>query len=107
MRVLAAVAGRPCPFPCSFPCPTTEPEMPADALFQPFTFKGLHLPNRIVMAPMTRSMSPGGVSTPEMAGYYARRAGAQVGLIVSEGVGVERAVSVNSPNIPRFHGEAS
>jgi len=81
--------------------------MPADALFQPFTFKGLTLPNRIVMAPMTRSMSPGGVSTPEMAGYYARRAAAEVGLIISEGVGVERAVSVNSPNIPRFHGEAS
>ncbi len=81
--------------------------MPADALFQPFTFKGLHLPNRIVMAPMTRSMSPGGVPTPDVAGYYARRAGAQVGLIVSEGVGVERAVSVNSTSIPRFHGEAA
>jgi 2,4-dienoyl-CoA reductase-like NADH-dependent reductase (Old Yellow Enzyme family) len=80
--------------------------MPADALFQPFSFKGLHLPNRIVMAPMTRSMSPGGVATPEVAAYYARRAGAEVGLIVSEGTGVERAVSVTSPNIPRFHGEA-
>src|SRR6201990_1290936 len=26
--------------------------MPTDALFQPFSFKGLTLPNRIVMAPM-------------------------------------------------------
>ncbi|WP_372785403.1 NADH:flavin oxidoreductase [Phenylobacterium sp.] len=80
--------------------------MPADALFQPFTFKGLTLPNRIVMAPMTRGMSPGGVATPEVAAYYARRAAAEVGLIVSEGTGVERAVSLNSPNIPRFHGDA-
>ena len=80
--------------------------MPADALFQPFAFKGLTLPNRIVMAPMTRGMSPGGVATPEVAAYYARRAAAEVGLIVSEGTGVERTVSLNSPNIPRFHGEA-
>ena len=80
--------------------------MTADALFKPFTFKGLTLPNRIVMAPMTRSMSPGGVATPEVAGYYARRAAAQVGLIISEGTGIERAASLNSPNIPRFHGEA-
>ena len=68
--------------PARSPLPTTEPKMPADALFQPFTFKGLHLPNRIVMAPMTRSMSPGGVPTADVAGYYARRAAAQVGLIV-------------------------
>ena len=80
--------------------------MSADALFKPFTFKGLTLPNRIVMAPMTRSMSPGGVATPDVAAYYARRAAAEVGLIVSEGTGVERAASLNSPNIPRFHGEA-
>ena len=33
------------------------------SLFQPFTCKSLHLPNRIVMAPMTRSFSPGGVPT--------------------------------------------
>ena len=80
--------------------------MSADALFKPFTFKGLTLPNRIVMAPMTRSMSPGGVPSADVAAYYARRAAAEVGLIVSEGTGVERAVSVNSPNIPRFHGAA-
>ncbi len=80
--------------------------MSADALFQPFAFKGLTLPNRIVMAPMTRGMSPGGVATPEVAAYYARRAAAEVGLIISEGTGVERAASLNSPNIPRFHGEA-
>ena len=46
----------------------------AGTLFSPFTFKGLTLPNRIVMAPMTRSFSPGGVATAEVAAYYRRRA---------------------------------
>ena len=79
--------------------------MAADALFKPFTFKGLTLPNRVVMAPMTRSFSPGGVATEDVAAYYARRAAAQVGLIISEGTGVARPASLNDPNIPRFHGE--
>jgi len=78
----------------------------ADALFQPFEFKGLKLPNRVVMAPMTRSKSPGGVATEDVAAYYARRAAAGVGLIVSEGTGVARPASLNDPDIPRFHGEA-
>ena len=80
--------------------------MAADALFTPFTFKGLTLPNRVVMAPMTRSFSPGGVATPEVASYYRRRAQAGVGLIISEGTGVNRPASLNDPNIPRFYGEA-
>jgi 2,4-dienoyl-CoA reductase-like NADH-dependent reductase (Old Yellow Enzyme family) len=79
--------------------------MAADALFQPFAFKGLNLKNRIVMAPMTRSFSPGGVPTEEVAQYYRRRAAAEVGLIVSEGTGVNRPASLNDPNVPRFHGE--
>jgi 2,4-dienoyl-CoA reductase-like NADH-dependent reductase (Old Yellow Enzyme family) len=45
------------------------------------------------------------VATPEVAAYYARRAAADVGLIVSEGTGVARPASLNDPNIPRFHGE--
>jgi 2,4-dienoyl-CoA reductase-like NADH-dependent reductase (Old Yellow Enzyme family) len=79
--------------------------MAADALFQPFAFKGLTLRNRIVMAPMTRSFSPGGVATQDVAGYYRRRAEAEVGLIVSEGTGVDRPASLNDPNVPRFYGE--
>lgn len=81
--------------------------MASDVLFTPFTFKGLTLPNRIVMAPMTRSFSPGGVATEEVAAYYRRRAENQVGLIVTEGTGVDRPASLNDPNIPRFHGEES
>ncbi len=79
--------------------------MSTDSLFQPFTFKGLTLPNRVVMAPMTRSKSPGGVPTADVAAYYARRAGADVGLIITEGTGVARPVALNDPNIPRFHGQ--
>jgi 2,4-dienoyl-CoA reductase-like NADH-dependent reductase (Old Yellow Enzyme family) len=80
--------------------------MSIDALFQPFALNKLDLPNRVVMAPMTRSFSPGGVATRDVADYYARRAAAGVGLIISEGTGVARPASLNDPNVPRFHGEA-
>ncbi len=79
--------------------------MAADALFKPFDYKGLHLKNRIVMAPMTRSFSPGGVVTDDVVSYYRRRAENEVGLIVSEGTGVDRPISVNDANVPRFHGD--
>lgn len=78
--------------------------MSIDTLFQPFSFKGLKLPNRIVMAPMTRGFSPGGYPTEDVASYYARRAAAEVGLIISEGTGVARPASLNGANFPRFHG---
>ncbi|MBP5059203.1 NADH:flavin oxidoreductase [Pseudomonas chlororaphis] len=76
-----------------------------DILFQPFAFKGLRLRNRFVMAPLTRSFSPGGVATAEVAAYYRRRAEGEVGLIISEGTGVARPAALNDPNVPRFHGE--
>jgi len=51
-------------------------------LFEPFVLGGLSLPNRIVMAPMTRNRAAGTIP-PEMAAvHYSARAGA--GLIVSE-----------------------
>ena len=77
----------------------------AQPLFQPFTFKGLHLPNRIVMAPMTRSFSLGGVPTEAVAEYYRARASAAVGLIVSEGTVVQRPAASNDPNVPHFWGD--
>jgi 2,4-dienoyl-CoA reductase-like NADH-dependent reductase (Old Yellow Enzyme family) len=79
--------------------------MSLDALLKPFEFKSLKLPNRVVMAPMTRSFSPGGVATDDVAAYYRRRAEGQVGLIVTEGTGVARPASLNDANVPRFHGE--
>ena len=78
--------------------------MPVNALFRPFSCKSLKLQNRIVMAPMTRSFSPGGVVTPDVAEYYARRA--SVGLLVSEGTGIDRSAALNDADAPRFHGEA-
>ena len=67
--------------------------MSTDALFRPFTVKSMTLTNRIAMAPMTRSFSPGGVATPEVVDYYRRRAENGVGLIISEGTGVARPAS--------------
>ena len=78
--------------------------MSTDALFTPFSHKGLTLPNRVVMAPMTRGRSPGGVPTRQVAEYYAKRA-ADVGLLVSEGTGVGRPGSLNGASYPRFHGD--
>ncbi|WP_028536455.1 NADH:flavin oxidoreductase [Paludibacterium yongneupense] len=80
--------------------------MPTQALFSPFEYKSLTLKNRIVMAPMTRMFSPGGVANEAVADYYALRAAGDVGLIISEGTGVARAASLNEPNAPRFHGAA-
>ena len=78
-----------------------------EALFRPFVSEKLELSNRIVMAPMTRSFSPGGVPGANVADYYARRAEAQVGLIVTEGTVVNRPGAANDPNVPHFHGEAA
>ncbi|MGC5013787.1 alkene reductase [Streptosporangium sp. DT93] len=52
--------------------------------FSPFTLGGLQLPNRLVMAPMTRSRAyVDGIPSSLTALYYAQRASA--GLIVTEG----------------------
>ena len=77
-----------------------------DVLFQPFASPRLALPNRIVMAPMTRNMAPEGVPGPKNAEYYRRRAVGGVGLILSEGTVVHRPASRNLPHIPLFHSEA-
>jgi 2,4-dienoyl-CoA reductase-like NADH-dependent reductase (Old Yellow Enzyme family) len=69
-------------------------------LFSPFQHKSLSLPNRIVMAPMTRSKSPGGVPAEDVATYYRRRAEGGVGLIITEGTTVDRAGASNDENIP-------
>lgn len=56
-------------------------------LFSPLDLRGLQLPNRIVMSPMTRSRAGDGDVPNEMnAEYYTQRASA--GLIVTEGVQV-------------------
>jgi 2,4-dienoyl-CoA reductase-like NADH-dependent reductase (Old Yellow Enzyme family) len=75
------------------------------ALFRSFPFKGLTLPNRIVMAPMTRSKSPHGVPGPDVARYYRRRVEGGTGLIITEGTYIPRAEAGFDANVPRFYGE--
>lgn len=74
-----------------------------NALFEPITIRGMTVPNRIVMAPMTRSFSPDGIPTHEVLEYYQRRAAADVGLIITEGTTVGRGGASNDPRVPNFH----
>jgi 2,4-dienoyl-CoA reductase-like NADH-dependent reductase (Old Yellow Enzyme family) len=52
---------------------------------------------------MTREMAPGGVPTPDMAAYYARRAEGGVALVITEGAPPNAAGSFGS-RVPRFFG---
>ena len=54
--------------------------MDSHPLFQPFRLKSLELKNRIVMAPMTRSFSPGGVPISDVTDYHDRRTDLQMDL---------------------------
>jgi len=71
-------------------------------LFEQYKLKNLNLRNRVVMAPMTRNQSPGGVPTSEVVAYYSRRAKAEVGLIITEGIEVSHEASSAYPNVPRL-----
>ncbi|MDJ0973375.1 MAG: alkene reductase [Planctomycetota bacterium] len=64
--------------------------MAHDALFQPLDIGGVHVPHRILMAPLTRSRAkqPGDVPWELNATYYAQRASA--GLIVAEATSISR-----------------
>ncbi len=75
-----------------------------DPLFKPFSLKTLSVPNRFVMAPMTRSKSPGQVPTAEVAAYYRRRVEGGVGLIVTEGTVIDHPASDADAGVPRFYG---
>jgi N-ethylmaleimide reductase len=70
-------------------------------IFSPFRLGPLDLPNRVVMAPMTRNRAgPGNMPTALNATYYAQRAGA--GLIVSEATQVSPQ-GVAYPGTPGIH----
>ncbi|MFD3450612.1 NADH:flavin oxidoreductase [Streptomyces sp. NPDC058691] len=77
----------------------------ARALSRPFRLGRLTVPNRITMSPMTRSHSPGGIPGEDVAAYYARRAAAGVGLIITEGTYVGHPSAGEDAAVPRFHGE--
>jgi 2,4-dienoyl-CoA reductase-like NADH-dependent reductase (Old Yellow Enzyme family) len=80
-----------------------------EPLFQPLQVRGLSLANRVVMAPMTRNFSPGGVPGDDVAVYYRRRAEGGTGLLITEGVGVEHSASLGDAglgesNLPHMYG---
>lgn len=75
------------------------------ALFTPLDLGKLQLPNRIVMAPMTRTYSPGNIPNDTVVEYYRRRAEGGVGLIVTEGTFVGHDAASGYPNVPAFYGE--
>ena len=77
------------------------------SLFTPLTVGNLTLKNRIVMSPMTRQFSPGGVPTEDVAAYYRRRAEGGAGLIITEGTGIEDIAALDSPAIPVLYGDAA
>ena len=75
--------------------------IPPVTAFDPIQIGQLTLPNRIVMAPMTRSRAAGpGLATQLMARYYAQRASA--GLIITEGV-QPSVVGQGYPTTPGLH----
>jgi 2,4-dienoyl-CoA reductase-like NADH-dependent reductase (Old Yellow Enzyme family) len=84
---------------------TASTSRAAEVLSRPVTINGLTVPNRIAMAPMTRTFSPGGVPGPDVAAYYGRRAAAGVGLIVTEGTYVGHETAGDLDGVPRFAGE--
>jgi 2,4-dienoyl-CoA reductase-like NADH-dependent reductase (Old Yellow Enzyme family) len=76
--------------------------MDLSALFEPFMLGPLALPNRVVMAPMTRQHSPDGIPGADVAAYYARRAAGGTGLILTEGTTIDDPAASVSADIPRF-----
>jgi len=74
-------------------------------LFSPFSLGSLRLNNRVLMAPMTRSMSPGNTPNDSVIEYYRRRAAGGVGLIITEGTCVGHKAASGYPDVPFFAGE--
>ena len=80
-----------------------RPNVAVSKLLSPYRLGALDLPNRLVMAPLTRNRAAAGnVPTPLMAEYYAQRASA--GLLISEatqvspdGQGYEGTPGIHSP----------
>ncbi len=78
-----------------------------EPLFAPFHLRNLSIPNRIVMAPMTRSFSPEQVPTQNVATYYRKRAEGGVGLIITEGTTLRDQASTSDHKVPKMTGQAS
>lgn len=73
--------------------------------FEPLALRSLQLRNRIAMAPMTRYFSPGHEPGDNVVEYYRKRAVGGVGLIITEGVGIDEDQSVDDPALPVLRGD--
>lgn len=78
-----------------------------ELLFSPIRIGRIEIPNRIVLAPMTRTRAGnGGVPTDEMARYYARYARHGTGLVITEATYTDHRLSkayVDQPGIADEH----
>ncbi len=70
------------------------------SLFTPLKVGALELPNRIILAPLTRNRSPNEVPTPLVAEYYAQRASG--GLLITEATQVSPG-TLGYPNTPGIY----
>ncbi|MDQ6975858.1 MAG: alkene reductase [Mariprofundaceae bacterium] len=73
-----------------------------DTLFTPIKIANMELPNRMVMAPMTRNRAPEGLATALMVEYYTQRA--NVGLIITEGAQISTQ-AVGYPATPGIYSD--
>ncbi|MDR1349951.1 MAG: alkene reductase [Zoogloeaceae bacterium] len=71
--------------------------MSIPSLFAPLQLGDLLLPNRVIMAPMTRCRAPGNIPNAMMSEYYRLRA--EAGLIISEGVPISPQ-AIGYPDVP-------
>ena len=78
-----------------------------DPLLAPFVCKSLSIPNRFVMAPMSRYFAPDGMIGNDVVDYYRRRIEGGCGAIITEGIAIDRPGAVAADRVPQFHGAAS
>ncbi|MEO3384685.1 alkene reductase [Mesorhizobium sp. CAU 1741] len=71
-------------------------------LFDPMTVGDLDLPNRVVMAPLTRNRSPNAVPTDLVVEYYSQRASA--GLLITEATAISHQ-GQGYADVPGLYGE--
>ncbi|MBL8266978.1 12-oxophytodienoate reductase [Steroidobacter sp.] len=75
-------------------------------LLQPIQLGTLSLRNRVVMAPMTRERSPGGIPGPDVVAYYRRRAAGGVAMIITEGTAPDE-IGAFGAAIPRLNNDSA
>lgn len=76
-----------------------------DLLFRPFVHRKIHLPTRLVLAPVAGQRSHAGVPADSMRLFYIRRATHEMGLIITEAAAV--APPPPDSGMPHFFGGAA